>query len=69
MIFTPGTTVEQAKQLVTDLYLDFKFAPEGDPVSAAISVPVGFEDYWVKRFKTCVAIVESADRVWFTFVT
>lgn len=68
VIFKPGTTVEQAEQLVKDLNLEFKFRPSGDPVNGTISVPVGFEDWWVAQFKT-YSIVHLADRVWVTFVT
>lgn len=68
VFFTPGTTVEQAEHLVKELNLEFQFPPRGNPVIGIVSVPVGSEDEWVKRLKT-YAIVQSADRVWFTLIS
>jgi hypothetical protein len=62
VIFTEGTTAEEAEQLVKDLGLSFKFAPTGSPLSGVISVPVGSEDEWVVRLKT-YPIVKSAGRI------
>jgi hypothetical protein len=68
VIFTEGTTLGQAEQLVKDLNLTFKFPPTGSPVSGVLSVPIGSEDKWVEQFKT-YAIVKSADRVCLTLVS
>jgi hypothetical protein len=68
VFFKPGTTVEQADQLVKDLGLSFKFDPTGDPVNGVVVVPIGTEDHWITQFKT-YAIVQFADRVCVTVIS
>ncbi len=44
VLFTEGTTAQEAEQFVNNLGISFKFAPTGSPLNGVISVPVGFRD-------------------------
>ena len=62
LTFIEGTTPQEAVQLVDSLGLSFNSAPNGAPLRAVVSVPVGTEDEWVAKFNT-YPIVKSATRL------